>query len=366
MASDSPSSSAQRLVSLDALRGFDMCWILGLGGVFEALAKQFIPGTALAQLIDTQFKHVNWEGFHFEDLIFPLFLFIAGVSMPLALPKRVARDGRIGAMKHLIIRALIIFVLGVIYSGGMSKGFDNIRWMGVLQRIGIASAVAGMLSLVLQTRGLVVATISLLISYWLMLKFIPVPGLGAGDFTEGHNLTNYLDKIWLPGRKYNGDHDPEGILSTIPAIATALLGVLAGRWIISPATVGRKALMLIMAGVVLLCIGWAWSPFFPVVKKLWSSSFVLVAGGWSAILLGVFYYVIDGLNWKRWTTPFVWVGANPIALYLASGLGFFKALSDRLAGHPEGAWSCLVPVASFAVMLLTAGWLYRRGIYIRI
>ncbi len=366
MASDFPSSSTQRLVSLDALRGFDMCWILGLGGVFEALAKQLIPDTALAQLIDTQFEHVHWEGFHFEDLIFPLFLFIAGVSMPLALPRRVAREGKFGAMTHLAIRALIIFILGVIYSGGLNNGFENIRWLGVLQRIGIASAAAGMLSLVLQTRGLIIATITLLISYWLMLKFIPVPGYGAGDFTEGHNLTNYLDKIWLPGRKYNGDHDPEGILSTIPAIASALLGILAGRWIISPATMNRKTLMLIMAGLVLLGLGWAWSPFFPVVKKIWTSSFVLVAGGWSAILLGVFYCIIDGLNWRRWATPFVWVGANPIALYLASGLGFFKAISDRLVGHPDGAWDCLVPVASFAVMLLVARWMYQRGIFIRI
>lgn len=357
---------SQRLVSIDALRGFDMCWILGLGSVLPAVLKVVAPGSTLHSVVKEQVEHVPWAGFHFYDLIFPLFLFIAGVSMAIALPRRVEREGKAGAVKHLLARALIIFVLGVFFSGGLKDGFEKIRWLGVLQRIGIASAAAGMLSLWLGTRGLIATTVSLLIGYCVLLGLVPVPGFGAGDFAEGHNLTNYLDSIWLPGRKYDGNHDPEGILSTLPAVATALLGVLAGKWLTSGASSSRKAAMLIVAGIILLVLGWCWHPFFPVIKKIWSSSFVLVAGGWSAVLLGVFVWIVDAMQWRAWTTPFVWVGANPISLYILSGLGLFRTIGERLVGHPEGSWAWLSPTASFAVMLLTARWLYRRGIFIRV
>ncbi len=242
---------------------------------------------------------------------------------------------------------------------------DQVRWLGVLQRIALGSCFAGLLSLWLSPRGLVVATLALLGGYWALLTFLPVPGAGAGDYAEGQNLTNYLDRIYLPGRKYDGDHDPEGILSTLPAIATALLGILAGQWISGPAVPARKALGLIVAGAVMLGLGWAWHPFFPVIKKLWTSSFVLVAGGWSAILLGVFYFIIDVAGWKGWTAPFVWVGANPIFLYVCAGLGFFRIVTERLTGPMKGDLAWVSAAVSFALVLLVARFLYRRGIYLR-
>ncbi len=390
---NAPSPAPQRLVSLDALRGFDMCWILGLGGVVESLAARFFPGTAVAKLINEQFEHVDWEGFHFEDFIFPLFLFIAGVSMAIALPKRLERDGKAKTMGHLVARAVIIFIVGVIYSGGISEGWDHVRWLGVLQRIGFASAVAGMLSLVLQTRGLIATTIGILVGYYLLLTQIDVPGFGKGDFAEGHNLTDYIDKLYLPGRAYLGlDHDPEGFLSNLPAIATALLGVLAGKGIQSSVSTFKKVAELILIGAALVSLGWLWEPYFPVIKKIWSSSFVLVAGGWSAIILGVFYGLIDGLANTRlatpllgsdaersqqggthpgrataWlATPFIWVGANPIFLYLASGLGFFHKIATSIVGHPAAGWTWLASVVNFLLMLLTARWLYKQRVFIRI
>ena len=357
---------SQRLVSVDALRGFDMCWILGLSSVVTSILKTVAPDSAAMSLAKEQFEHVDWAGFHFYDLIFPMFLFIAGVSMAIALPRRVASEGNAGAIKHLVARALIIFVLGVFFSGGLKDGWEKIRWLGVLQRIGLAAAAAGMLSLWLDARGLVIAAVSLLVGYCLLLGLVPVPGVGAGNFAEGMNLTNYLDSIWLPGRKYDGNHDPEGILSTLPAIATALLGVHAGKWLIGSASASRKAAGLIAAGVGLVVLGWCWHPFFPVIKKIWSSSFVLVAGGWSAILLGAFVWIVEVMQWRAWATPFIWVGANPITLYSLSGLGLFRTIGERLVGHPGGAWSSLPAVATFAVMLLTARWLHRRGIFIRV
>jgi predicted acyltransferase len=156
------------------------------------------------------------------------------------------------------------------------------------------------------------------------------------------------------------------VLSTLPAIATALLGLLAGKWITSGAAASRKVLGLIGAGVVMIALGWGWHPFFPIIKKIWSSSFVLVAGGWSAVLLGVFYLIVDVCGWQRWTTPFVWVGANPITLYVCSGLGFFRTISERLVGHPGMEWAWVPACVTFALMLTVARWLWKRGIFIKV
>ena len=359
------STAAQpRLVSLDALRGFDMCWILGLGGLANALLDG-LPGNFSAG-ISIQLEHADWAGFRFYDLIFPLFLFIAGVSMAIALPRRLAQGSRAAVARHLIVRALILFALGVIASGGLKDGWEKIRWLGVLQRIGMASAAAGMISLWLGWRGLLIMIITLLGGYCLLLGLVVVPGIGVGDFAEGRNLTNYIDSIWLPGRKYDGNHDPEGLLSTLPAVATALFGILAGKWITSSASATRKVIGLILVGALMITLGWLWHPFFPVIKKIWSSSFVLVAGGWSAVLLGVFYWIVDVLGWQSWTRPFIWVGANSILLYVCSGLGFFRVISERLVGHPVHAWAWLSPCMSFALMLLLARWLWQRHIFIKV
>jgi predicted acyltransferase len=360
------STSPQRLVSLDALRGFDMCWILGLGGVVTAVLKRFAAGSSITETLTTQLEHAAWAGFRFYDLIFPLFLFIAGVSMAIALPRRLERSGHGAAMRHLMGRALILVALGVFFSGGLRNGWDKIRWLGVLQRIGIASAAAGMISLWLGWRGLLISVLTLLGGYCLLLGLVPVPGFGAGDYAEGHNLTNYIDSIWLPGRRHDGDHDPEGILSTLPAIATALLGILAGKWITSGVAASRRVTGLIGAGIVMILLGWCWHPFFPIIKKIWSSSFVLMAGGWSAVLLGVFYWIVDVRGWQRWTAPLVWVGANPITLYVCSGLGFFRTMSERIAGHPGKEWAWITSCVTFGLMLLIARWMYKRGIFIKV
>lgn len=358
-------SSSQRVMSLDALRGFDMCWILGLAEIFEVLLHRFALGSPVQQFLSVQFSHADWEGFRFEDAIFPTFLFLSGVSLAFAVPRRLAASGRSGAVRHLLLRAVIIFVLGVIYSGGMKEGIHNVRWLGVIQRIGIASAAAGILSLWIGPRGLILTAASLLIGYWLMLAFIPVPGAGVGNFSEGMNLTNYLDKIWLPGRKYDGDHDPEGLLSTLPAIAHAILGLLAGQWLRRDLSVVRKTISMMIVGIALLALGWAWHPYFPVVKKLWSSSFVLVSSGVSLLALTLFYWIIDVREKKTWCTPFLWIGANPLTLYLMEGLGFFEILNRRIVGEVKGEWAWVTQITLFALILLTARFLYRRGIFLR-
>lgn len=352
----------QRLASLDALRGFDMFWIIG-GGAIHGVFKTF-DDAPVAKFVIEQLNHAAWEGFHFLDLVFPMFVFIAGISLAFSLPRSVERAGRAKTAWRLTRRALVLFLLGVLYSGGLNKGLDQVRWLGVLQRIALASLGAGLLFLWLRPRALAATCVALLVGYWALVALVPVPGGTRGDFREGYNIVNWFDAQFLPGRKYDGDHDPEGILSTIPAIANCLLGVLAGLFLRhSNLSDSRKSVLLLGSGAVLIALGLLWSIPFPVIKKLWTSSFVLLACGWSAILLGVFHWIIEARNCRRWATPFVWIGLNPIAIYLAANVASFNLLAARFTGPAPGVLHALV-ATGFGVLL--AWWLDRNRIYIRV
>ncbi len=357
-----PASPAPRLASLDALRGFDMFWIIGGGSLHGAMKT--LGDSWTARIFSEQLDHAKWEGFHFYDLVFPMFVFIAGVSLALSLPRKAAQHGRSAAAGSLALRAVILFAIGVLYSGGFSKGIEGVRWLGVLQRIALASLGAGLLSLWLGARALAVTCGAVLLGYWALLTFVPMPGGTPGDLREGHNLANWFDSQFLPGRKYDRDHDPEGILSTIPAIANCILGVLAGIFLRSTRAEGsRKSLLLVGGGVALLALGLLWSVQFPMIKKLWTSSFVLFACGCSAILLGAFHQIIEVRKMRAWAEPFIWIGLNPITIYLAANIASFDRLADRFAGTAPGLLHAAV-ATGLAVLL--AWWLHRRRIYLRV
>ena len=365
----------ERLMSLDALRGFDMMWIVGADALGHALGH--INAGPVVQTIATQLDHVAWAGFRFYDLIFPLFVFMIGVAITFSLGRLVERQGRRAAVLRILRRTCLLYLLGLFYYGGVSKGFDQIRWLGVLQRLALCYGFAGICFVYLGRRALAVTTVALLVGYWAMLTFIPVAGFGAGDFAEGHNLTNWIDQHYLPGFKWDGDHDPEGILSTLPAFASCLLGVLAGlhlqnrKW-----TADRKAALLAGAGIVSLVLGYAWGLQFPIVKKLWSSSFVLVAGGWSALLLALFYYVIDVRGIRTWAVPFTWIGTNALAIYLISNIVDFDTLSKRFAGGTIASWfdaslgahsgDVVLALVGLTLCFLICRFLYQRQIFLRL
>lgn len=369
---------SQRVMSLDALRGFDMFWIVGGEGVFVALdaATRGKPFHQPFAVMAWQLDHSAWAGFRFYDLIFPMFVFMVGASLVFSLGKLIATRGRLVAIRRVILRSAVLYLFGILYYGGFSKGYlgaHDIRLMGVLQRIALAYLFAGVLFCFLRPKPLVIVTASLLVAYWGVMTFVRAPGEPHVSFAEGHNIANWIDAHYLPGRKWDGDHDPEGLLSTVPAIATCLLGVFAGLLLRDgKQRPSQKALWLIGAGVISVALGLLWGLQFPVIKKLWTSSFVLVAGGYSSILLGVFYMVIDVWKVRFWAYPFVWIGMNAITLYLIHELFSFPELADRFFGGQLGRdlFKNYAPVASATLAVLfvfmLARFLYKRQIFLRV
>ncbi|HTH47242.1 MAG TPA: DUF5009 domain-containing protein [Candidatus Limnocylindria bacterium] len=398
------SPQTSRLLSLDALRGFDMFWIMGadsLGGALAALAAGPVTRGFARQL-----EHVEWQGFHFEDLIFPLFVFMAGVSLVFSLGKIIPRYGKDAAFARLMKRTLLLYLVGIFYYGGFSTSFQQIRLLGVLQRIALCYGATGFLFIFFKPRTLIAITAGILIGYWALLTFVPVRDISLekqaitaslqqagetdphklfnatstyvrGGYEEGKNIVNHFDFKYLPLRKWDGNFDPEGILSTIPAVASCLLGMFAGMFLCDPKrTPQQKALGLAVAGVVLLAAGFGWGMFFPIIKKLWTSSFVLVAGGYSALLLAAFFWIIDVKGWQRWCQPFVWVGLNPITIYLAGRLIDFDELASRLAGGnvqelldhlvAKGFGSLVVALLALGFVFGLARFLHQRKIYLRL
>jgi predicted acyltransferase len=375
--SPAPAASATapapgRLLSLDALRGFDMFWIVGAEELVRGLQKITQGNGGLLGLIAEQLHHKAWEGFHFEDLIFPLFVFIAGVSLVFSLGKALQKEDRGTVALRVLRRGALLYFLGILYYGGFSTPFEEIRLLGVLQRIALCYLFSGLLFLYLKPRALLGALVGILVGYWALMSFVPVPGHGAGNFAEGANLANYVDQQYLPLRKHDGDHDPEGLLSTLPAIGSCLLGVFAGMLLRNPSLDDRrKVLRLVGGGLLCLAAGWAWHLDFPVIKKLWTSSFVLVAGGYSCLLLAAFYQVIDVWKFQEWATPFVWIGVNPITLYFGGRFIDFEAMAKLFVGGPVGA--AFGPYAELLLALTTLGFgfaflrfLHQRRIYLRV
>ena len=374
-------SATRRVVSVDALRGFNIFWILGADGViwsFEEMSHGMGPvlGT-IGHFLNTQMNHVTWEGFRFYDFIFPLFIFISGVAIVLSLPRLVEREGKLWAHVRVLRRALLLFGMGVIFYGGISQHWSDIRLLGVLQRIALCYLFASLLFLNLRARGIVVALVALLVGYWALMTFVPVPGIGAGSFAPDANLATWIDAHYLPGRLLDVTRDPEGLLSTLPAIGTCLLGVLAGLLLIDERLQPQQiSLILIGAGILLVAAGYLWGLQFPIIKVIWTSSFVLVAGGYSLMLLGASHQIIDVWGFRRWATPFVWLGANAITLYFIDEVLGFEPFARRFVGGDIAAFldRAITPgTGNFTVRALglvfaiaLAGFLYRRKIFLRV
>ncbi len=355
----SGTAAPRRWASLDALRGFDMFWIVGGSAVVAALANA--TGSSSLAAFERQLHHADWHGFTAWDLVFPLFLFLAGVSLPLSL----ARRRKAGATRseidsHILRRALLLVLLGVVYNIGPQGNFD-LRFASVLGRIGLAWAGAALLFVRLRPRGQVLWAAGLLCGYHAALLWIPVPGHGTGNLASGATLTDWFDRSFLPGRLHRGDGDPEGLLSTLPAVTNALFGAWAGLALQRAGRPRRAVVELVLGGGALLALGWFWSLALPLNKNLWTSSFAVFTGGCSALLLGLFVALVDGGMWNGWTRPFVALGRNAITIYLVNRFVPIEAWAKELWSDP--LWIASVGLAANLALVVL---LDRKRIWLRL
>jgi predicted acyltransferase len=365
-------SHLERLTSIDALRGFDMFWIVGGDEIARGVGNwwEMPESKSFAE----QFEHVAWEGFRFYDLIFPLFLFTVGVVLPFSLRKyQSGGQPRAAAFGRLARRVVLLFFLGLVYNNLLQFDFANLRVTGVLQRIAMCYGIAAVIILLTKVRAQAILFVAILVGYWAILMYVPSPESKGGDLSMENNLAGYLDRHYLPGKifkSYYGFGDNEGLLSTIPAVATTLLGVLAGNWLLS--TRGRwvKALGLAAAGIVCLAMGTLWARELPIIKILWTSTYVLVAGGWSLLLLALFYTIIDVLKFRTWAFFFVVIGVNAITIYIASRIIPFDEVARFFLGgvaQYSGSFRpVVVPIGAVAIEWLFLLHFYRNKIFLRV
>jgi len=358
----------QRLVSLDALRGFSMFWIIGGATIFLELAQS--TANPFLRSLALQLDHVPWEGFHFFDLIWPLFFFIVGAVMPFSLEKRlIEKDNKASLYLHIVKRSLVLVFLGMVLQGGLlTYHLETFHpFYSVLHGIAMGYFFAAVLLLNLSIRWQIVVTTGLLLLYWALMVLVPVPGFGAGVLTPEGNLAVFIDKALQGGFHYGTN---TWFLSYMTFTCSVMIGVFAGHLLKSRMENVRKVWWLLVGGTGCVGLGILWNCWFPIIKLLWTSSFVLLAGGISCILLAFFFLIIDILKYRKWAFGFVVIGSNAIAVYVATTLFdfsligniFVDGLSDRL-GH----WNGLVQsIAAFAIIWLILLWMYRKNTFAKI
>lgn len=363
-----------RLVSLDAFRGLTIAAMILVNN----------PGSW--SHVYAPLRHAEWHGWTPTDLVFPYFLFILGVAIPFSFRRRV-REGtpRAALFRHVVRRAAILVGLGLLMRAVPDFDLGTMRWPGVLQRIGLVYLAVGGLYVTFDARARWVWAAALLVGYWAVMTLVPVPGYGAGDLSPEGNLAAWVDRLLMEGHLYQGTWDPEGLLSTVPAVATSLLGIAAGEWLLEGRDRAALARGLLLAGLVLTPLGMLWGAVFPINKNLWSSSYVVFTAGTALLLFGALYHVVD-VRGRRgpWLTPMVVYGMNAIAVFVLSGF-MTKAMVRIRVGGPEGpslyAWiyealfrswagdrngSLAFAIAYVLLWLGLMGVLYRRRIFIKI
>ena len=358
------------------LRGFDMFWIVGGKPVVLGLIALF--SVEASNWLENRLHHPEWHGFEPYDLIFPLFLFIAGVSTVYSIANRLAKgDSRANLHRHFIQRGLTLVLLGILYNGLLSRdlasadGWGEMRYASVLGRIGLAYMFAALIAANTQWRAQLIWVVGLLVGYWAALRFIPVPEFGAGDLAPGHTLTDFIDRHVVPGKLYKDVRDPEGLFAVIPAIATALLGCLTGQWLRRDDIGGKKKSgFMAIAGLACLGLAWLWNIDFPINKNLWSSSFVLNCAGWSLLLLSLFYLVVDVWQFRKGTLFFTVIGANSILVYMAPTFINFDYTNESLFGGilslADGHKALLLAVTLLAIKWGLLYLLYRKKIFLKV
>lgn len=364
---------SSRLLSLDILRGIDMFFIMGGGAFFIALADCFPCKTF--DFLAYQMHHMPWEGLSIEDIIFPLFLFIAGISFPLSLfkLKKQCASNRYIYKKNIKRCAMLIF-LGFIYNGLLDFNFETMRYASVLGRIGLAWMFATIIymNVGFKIRNYIIAI--LWIGYWILLLLYDSPEGSGGPYSIDGSLVGYIDRLILPGRLSDVIHDAEGILSTVPAIGTALMGMQICDIITvdsNKISENKKVFILLILGILLISLGLLWGEFFPIIKSLWTSSFACLVSGISTCLFAVFYYIIDVKRYKKYGFFFKIIGMNSLTIYLAQRFVGFSDISERLFGgiisfFPEQFHLLLNSIAYIFLCWFFLYCLYRKDVFFKV
>ena len=366
-------SPKDRVLSIDALRGFDMFWIIGGASFLEAIGARW-PSKLMDEVVAQFCRHVEWAGFRFHDCIFPLFLFIIGATLPYSIGRRMeAGDSKASLVRKIITRFAWLTFFGLLINGLTKlEPWSDLRLFGVLQRQAFGYLGAALIYLYTKPKAQAIVTIAILIGYAAVLRFVPVPGHPLGSFDEAGNVANYFDRLMLqPGQLYKEYGDPEGPLSNIPSVATALLGLLAGTYIKKSSDNGtRKAALLVGSGLLMFTTGWIWNIWLPVIKKIWTSSFVLVAGGLSLVLLGVFYYILDVRKWTKGSLFWGVIGANAITAYMGTHIVDFDGISENfvrgLMTHFPVYKDIFLSGGALIFVMLTLWGLYKKDVFLRV
>lgn len=356
----------QRLLSLDTLRGLDMAILVGISGIIETLAD--ITDWKWLDIFENQFHHVSWEGFRFYDLIFPLFMFISGVAIPYAIHSKLEKKvERSVLFKKIFIRLIVLVVLGIIYNRALRDGFIDVRYASVLAQIGFGYFFAALIFLYTKRISRTIYwLLGIMAGVTILHIFVPVPGYGAGTFEKKTSINAWLDQIVL------GGFDPEGVLCVVSAIAITLMGALAGYLIRSvEVTQLKKTQYLLISGAILILVSLLVSPFYPIIKKMWTVPYIMLTGGISAILLATFYYIIDVKKYQNWTLFFRVFGMNSIIIYMGNKFLNFKHTSNFFLGwtkvHISEDWSLVfIAMGVFALQWALLHFLYKKQIFLRV
>jgi predicted acyltransferase len=369
---DAPMDSG-RIVALDALRGFDMFWIVGGRELLLAFAAMF--KTPLPKWLEYQFEHTEWEGFTAWDLIMPLFLFVVGAAMPFSFARRLEQgESKRQLYAKIVRRTVILFVLGMAVQGHLLdfKLSTLHLFANTLQAIAVGYLIAGLVMLNVGIVGQIIFAALMLVGYWLLLKFVPLIGHGAGSLEPHANVALAVDKFVI-GRFIDGTEPPyTWVLSGMTFSATVLLGVFSGHVLRSRLSPWGRVLALTLMGLACLAGGWAWAEWlhFPIIKHIWTSSMVLWAGGWSFLLLALFYLLIDVAGLLRWAFPFVVIGMNAITIYVAWAFIPFRTIAKNLVGgladHLGSAGPFAIAFTTVLLVWLILYHLYRRRIFLRL
>jgi predicted acyltransferase len=372
-----PQTKPERLMSLDLFRGATIALMILVND----------PGTREGSY--WPLEHAAWNGWTPTDLVFPFFVFIVGVAMAFSFTTRLQRGASRGELfRHVVRRGVMLAALGIFLNGFPNHfGLDHWRFYGVLQRIAICYVIVSVLELWTDWRAQLGVTVACVVGYWLIMRFVPVPGFGVPThdmpiLDPDRNIAAWLDRKLLMGHLYEGTRDPEGVLSTIPALATCLAGLLTGKWLRTARSQSTKALGMIVVGVLAIAAGKLWNPWFPINKKLWTSSYVLLTAGLALVFLAVCYWLVDVKRLRGWTKPVLIFGMNAIAAYfvsefvskilesvrLSSGLTLqewiYQTVFAPMASTPNASLLYALVYVAFCWVVLAV--LYRKGWFLKI